>query len=293
MRQARRALPARGGWPWKRRVIGAVALVALSALFGPLPSIAQSLRVASALQASLRGTRASGVVLAMGSGAVLATAGPRRRGTPGSAIKPLLLAYALDHGLIRPDTAVYCHRTLTIGDRMLPCTHPADRTVFTAETALAASCNTWFAELGRRFPGLSLDAALEQNHLAHVALATASVEDRQMAVLGLRGVTASPLELARAYRVLLHDLSSASPGARGLEGSVADGMAHPAAVRGLEILGKTGTASNPGEAWTHGWFAGALPGRVVVVMFVPHGDGGTAARLAQTFFRSFGAVGIP
>jgi cell division protein FtsI/penicillin-binding protein 2 len=52
----------------------------------------------------------------------------------------------------------------------------------------------------------------------------------------------------------------------------------------MDILGKTGTASNPGEAWTHGWFAGALPGRFIVVVYVPRGDGGTAARIAGNFF---------
>jgi ATP-binding cassette subfamily B protein len=51
-----------------------------------------------------------------------------------------------------------------------------------------------------------------------------------------------------------------------------------------EILGKTGTAKNTDEAWTHGWFAGGLSGQVVVVIYVSHGDGGTAAVLARAFF---------
>jgi cell division protein FtsI/penicillin-binding protein 2 len=79
--------------------------------------------------------------------------------------------------------------------------------------------------------------------------------------------------------------------ARGLEDSVKFGMADPAAVPGVRILGKTGTASDPGEAWTHGWFAGAIPGRFVLVVYVPHGDGGTAARLAQRFFAAIASEG--
>jgi cell division protein FtsI/penicillin-binding protein 2 len=59
----------------------------------------------------------------------------------------------------------------------------------------------------------------------------------------------------------------------------------------VTILGKTGTASNPGEAWTHGWFAGAIPGRFVVVIYLPRGDGGAAARLAQRFFQAVASPG--
>jgi cell division protein FtsI/penicillin-binding protein 2 len=65
-------------------------------------------------------------------------------------------------------------------------------------------------------------------------------------------------------------------------------MARSAAVSGVAIPGKTGTASDPGEAWTHGWFAGAIPNRLVIVVYVPHGDGGTAAELAQRFLANCG-----
>jgi cell division protein FtsI/penicillin-binding protein 2 len=92
------------------------------------------------------------------------------------------------------------------------------------------------------------------------------------------------LEMARAYRELLQRAPAQGPVMRGLEGSVSYGMANAAAVPGLTILGKTGTASEAGEAWTHGWFAGAIPGRLVIVVYVPHGDGGTAALLARGFF---------
>jgi cell division protein FtsI/penicillin-binding protein 2 len=250
--------------------------------------------VAGALNAALKGTQASGVVLDTRSGKLLARVGQESTGTPGSVIKPLLLEYALDHGLVRPETQVYCRRNLRIGDRALPCTHPADQTVFTAETALAESCNTWFAEMARRFSGQQLEAALRASYLTHTPMDDATLEQRQLAVLGLRGVTTSTLQLAQSYRLLLRNLPTAGPVALGLRNSVAYGMANPAAVpgvEGVEILGKTGTASNPGEAWTHGWFAGALPGRFVVVVYVPRGDGGTAARLGQKFFLAMTVTG--
>lgn len=229
---------------------------------------------------------ASATVLDLRNGAVLASAGPAAGGAPGSTLKPLLLQYALDHGIVRPETEVYCRRNLHIAGRALPCTHPSDQPVFDAESALAESCNTWFADLARRFTGPQLEAALNATHLSHAHANQDGVETRQLTVLGLAGVTTTPLELARAYQDLLTRIPPDSTVARGLLGSVNIGMASPAAIKGARILGKTGTASEPGQAWTHGWFAGALEHRVVVVIYVPHGDGGTAARIAHTFFLS-------
>jgi cell division protein FtsI/penicillin-binding protein 2 len=252
---------------------------------------ARALPVRDALAQALGGTQATAVVLDWQTGAVLASAGPARRGTPGSAIKPLLLAYALEHGIVRADMEVYCRRNLHIGGRALPCTHPADQPVFTAQRALAESCNTWFAELARRFTSAELEAALDETRLPHTSINAADVEQRQLAVLGLAGVSASPLELARAYRAMLERVPPDGPVARGLAGSVRYGMANLAAVSGVNILGKTGTASDPGQAWTHGWFAGAIPGRALIVVYVPHGDGGTAALLAQRFLEAISSAG--
>jgi cell division protein FtsI/penicillin-binding protein 2 len=273
---------------WMNKLRGAVLLI-VALLVCRINAGAST--VGDKLAQVLSGTQASAVVLDWQTGAVLASVGEMRRGTPGSAIKPLLLQYALQHGIVRPDTQVYCHRNLHVGGRSLPCTHPADQPVFTAESALAESCNTWFAEMARRFSGPQLEAALAATHLPHDSVTTANVEQRQLAVLGLRGVSVSQLELAHAYRELLLHAPAEGPVARGLEESVAYGMANPAAVSGITILGKTGTASDPLETWTHGWFAGAVPGRFVIVVYVPHGDGGTAARLAQRFFRATSTQG--
>jgi cell division protein FtsI/penicillin-binding protein 2 len=247
--------------------------------------------VGTALSQAIAGNQATAVVLDLRTGAVLASAGAPRRGVPGSAIKPLLLAYALEHGIVRPETEVYCRRDLHIGGRALPCTHPANLPVFTAESALAESCNTWFAEMARRFSGSQLEAALQTTHLPHTSASGDTVEQRQLVVLGLTGVSATPLELARAYRDLLEHMPADGPVARSLKDSVDYGMANPAAVPGMTILGKTGTASDRGETWTHGWFAGAIPGRFVIVVFVPHGDGGTAALLARKFFAAMTTEG--
>jgi cell division protein FtsI/penicillin-binding protein 2 len=77
---------------------------------------------------------------------------------------------------------------------------------------------------------------------------------------------------------------------RGLADSVKYGMAHNAQVAALAIAGKTGTASDPGQAWTHGWFAGFAPAKVpkvVIVIYLPRGNGADAAHLAQRFFNAY------
>ena len=216
----------------------------------------------------------------------MASLGGDSQATPGSTLKPLLLQFALEHGVVNAQSQVYCRRNLHVGGRALLCTHPAAQPVMDAESALAESCNTWFAEMAKRLTGPQLEAALTEAHLHHSSMRDSTVEQRQLAALGVDGVTVTPLELAQAYRELLTRMPADGVVARGLKDAVDYGMANPARVAGVTILGKTGTASNAGEAWTHGWFVGALPGRLVVVIYVPHGDGGTAARLAQTFFRA-------
>ena len=106
-------------------MVGVVALIA--ACFP-----ARASQVHDALAQAVTGTQASAVVLDWRTGVVLASVGDPRHGTPGSAIKPLLLAYALEHGIVQANTEVYCRRNLHIGGRALPCTHPADQPVFTA-----------------------------------------------------------------------------------------------------------------------------------------------------------------
>jgi membrane peptidoglycan carboxypeptidase len=271
-----------------RRLGGIV--VAMIALLRAPAGVSQH-PVGELLARALRDTQASAVVMDIPTGAVIASAGGRGSATlesaPGSALKPVLLEYALDHGIVTSHMEVYCRRNLHVGGRALPCTHPADNPIFTAQRALAESCNTWFAAMARRFTGAELEAALSAAGIPHAPMQAARIDRRQLAVLGLSGVKTSPLQLARAYAQMIQHAPPDGPVVQGLQDSVNFGMANPAAVKGVQILGKTGTASDPGEAWTHGWFAGALPGRLVLVVYVPHGDGGTAARLAQRFFAAF------
>lgn len=239
----------------------------------------------AALASAMRGTQASSIVLDWTTGKVLAAVGPEPRAMPGSAVKPLLMEYALEHGVVQPQTTVYCRRSLHVAGRNLACTHPPTQPMLDAESALAESCNTWFAEMARRMTDAQLEDALRSAHVQHDPMGRVDSDGRVFAVLGLQGVSATPEELARSYRELLLHAPADGVVARGLEESVNYGMANTARVPGVTVLGKTGTATESGQAWTHGWFVGAVPRKLVVVVYVPHGDGGNAAGLAAKFLR--------
>jgi cell division protein FtsI/penicillin-binding protein 2 len=65
-------------------------------------------------------------------------------------------------------------------------------------------------------------------------------------------------------------------------------MAHNADTSGLDIFGKTGTASDPPrKPWSHGWFAGFVTihrAPLVISLYLPQGNGADAALLARDFF---------
>jgi cell division protein FtsI/penicillin-binding protein 2 len=255
-----------------------------------------------ALNAALANTGAVAVVLDGDDGRMIAAMHAERAGrfasAPGSTLKPLFLAAALGQGKVRAETTVVCHGNLRIAGRDLACTHPRSDNVLNAERALAYSCNTWFANLATRFTPQQATAVLREYGLgSHTGFVEGDSAGRirtpadqgevQLMVLGLADVEVTPAQLARAYFRLAQNFDTTPVVRRGLEGSVAYGMAHDAAMSGVTIAGKTGTASDEGQTWTHGWFAGIAARsaeRIVVVIYVPHGNGGDAALLAHRFF---------
>jgi stage II sporulation protein D len=262
-------------------------------LLFPLTLAAQN-PVQISLTAALRNTSAAGVVVDVARGRQLAEVGnaATAQGAPGSILKPLFLAAALRRQEILPQTTFFCSRSLHIAegsrDWNLACTHPQSATPFAAQEALAYSCNTYFAALADRLSPARSVAVLEHYGLAGVT-PPESREAKQLLVLGLRGISVSPQQIAHAYRKLAQDLdqylddTTLQPVRDGLRESVAYGMAHNAAVPGLELAGKTGTVTNGG------WFAGsgAFEGhQIVIAIYFPRGNGADAARLAQHFFQS-------
>ncbi|WP_047487048.1 penicillin-binding transpeptidase domain-containing protein [Terriglobus sp. TAA 43] len=244
------------------------------------------------LQDHLRVNKASGVLLDWKTGRLLASVGEQHAATPGSLLKPLVLSYALRRGIVSANTTVYCRRTLHVANRSLPCTHPTDQPMLDAQGALAFSCNTWFASVARRMSAQDLEEVFQQTHLRHSSAQFNDADTRILTALGLEHVSVSPLQIGTAYRALLLHESHTSAVWSGLRDSVVYGMANNARVPGIEVLGKTGTASNAGTWWTHGWFVGAISDRFVLVIYLPHGDGGAAAALAGAVLREFLSEGV-
>jgi cell division protein FtsI/penicillin-binding protein 2 len=219
---------------------------------------------------------AAAVVLRASDGAVLRIdndgAARARSLPPGSAGKPLLLS-ALDPALRFP-----CLRRLRLSGHTLDCSHLPLAAPLDAYTALAASCNSWFAQA-------ALHSGAEELHRTLLrAGASASLartpEELQLQALGLEAVRFTPLALARSYCRLARLGPDALRDA--LARAVRDGTAQLAALPGLEVAGKTGTAR--GASWFAG-FAPASDPRIVVVVQLPNGRGGSdAAPLAREIF---------
>jgi cell division protein FtsI/penicillin-binding protein 2 len=228
-----------------------------------------------ALSAALRLSGAA-VVLRAADGALLRAdneaAARNQAAAPGSAIKPWVIE------ALRPWRLHPCQLRLRIGPHRLDCTHAPLAAPVDAETALAASCNRWFAA---QASAADPDAVLARLREAGAeAVRAATRESLQLQVLGLAGVRITPYELARAYLRLAFEGNSVV--VSGLRRAVAEGTARAADAGGLEVAGKTGTSGDGA------WFAGFAPApapRFVVVVFVPGGSGGReAAPLARELF---------
>ncbi len=223
----------------------------------------------------------------------------RTLASPGSTLKPLVLYGLVTSNHWDPSRRIACNRQLRITGRSLNCSHPPTGPM-DARQALAWSCNTYFAAVaGGLAPGelralLTSTGLLAQTGLAPTE-ATAVFHDPQtpdanrLALLGVEGVLVTPLELATAYRWLALQLA-AHPGSaaaqvvrEGLQDSASFGTAGAAALGGISIAGKTGTASSATGAQTHGWFIGFAPSsapRAIIAVYVPAGHGADAARIA-------------
>jgi cell division protein FtsI/penicillin-binding protein 2 len=243
------------------------------------------------------------VVLDVATGRLLAVShfaeAARTLATPGSTLKPLVLYGLVSAGRWDPFRRIACTRKLTVSGRSMNCSHPpADP--MDARTALTWSCNTYFAAVaGTLAPDELRKVLTPTGLLAATGLASNEAlagfrdphtqDDTRLALLGVKGVRVTPLELAASYRWLAVQLA-AKPGSQaakvveaGLADSASFGMAGAAALGGVPVAGKTGTAGLEPGSQTHGWFAGYAPStapRIVIVVYLPAGHGSDAARIA-------------
>jgi cell division protein FtsI/penicillin-binding protein 2 len=245
------------------------------------------------------------LVLEIGSGRLLASThlaeAGRSLATPGSTLKPLILYYALSTGRWDADRRIACSRQMHIGSHQLNCTHPAAEPM-DAEQALTWSCNSYFAELAGILEPEELHKALSARGLLAATGLTPeesvaafrqprSREEVQLAALGVEGIRVTLPELAEAYRSLDIELAANAETAAartvrwGLADSASFGMAGAAALGGVPIAGKTGTASAESGGASHGWFVGLVPAelpQVVVAVYLPRGHGSDAAQVAAS-----------
>jgi cell division protein FtsI/penicillin-binding protein 2 len=231
----------------------------------------------------------------------------RRIAAPGSAIKPFVLSLLLETGAIRPSDSIACRRDLTIAGRRLNCSHSPAFTSFSAEEALALSCNSYFitaaerlrpGELERRYAEIGFtrpSGLLPGEGQGHLTSAR-SVAARQLLAIGVEGIEITPMELAVGYLQLARlDASTATAAQKvvlaGLKEATDYGLARNAQTEHLSVAGKTGTATDAGGRSTHAWFAGFAPAdkpEIVVVVFVDRGRGSVeAANLAHRIFNLY------
>jgi peptidoglycan glycosyltransferase len=249
---------------------------------------------------------------------------------PGSTAKLVAAAAALEEGAVSPTDRVYCRRTSELLGDAYHCSHPPAEGPFTLASALSNSCNYFFAELSLRLTsaqlaheyaafgfGSAVPGANPQAVTGQVRIGDSAVQ-KALATLGEAGVLVTPAQLLLAYAAIanrgpVYWSWPASPNVPGkarlirrvklrpstfelvtsaLIECVQSGSGHAAAVPGVVVAGKTGTASAIDQSGvTHAWFVGYAPAsapEIEVVVFLPRGTGARdAAPLAGKILKHY------
>lgn len=232
---------------------------------------------------------------------------------PGSTVKPFLLRYLIQRGLLREEETFPCPGgPLPFAGRRFDCSHAAQGAPLDPATALALSCNRcflhWAARLARdpggragfaetlRRSGFSSRRPFGQSGAAAFVNNPSSNEEMLLQALGETDVLTTPLALLDAYRRLLAPMrtNEAPPALRvlrqGMRDCVRAGTGVEARVAGLDIGGKTGTATSADRRSLNGWMMSFWPAaqpKFVMVVFVENGRGGVeAAPIAGAAWRA-------
>jgi cell division protein FtsI/penicillin-binding protein 2 len=259
------------------------------------------------------GRSGAAVVIDVATGKVLAAyhleVAARRLALPGSSIKTFTLLALLEADKVNERTTLMCRRGLKVDGHNFDCTHPDTKQAFDPATALAYSCNWYFATVATRLtPAEFRDSLLKYGFGAPSGLApneaTGSValagtqSELQMQAIGEWGLRVTPLELLRGYQKLAllsqNRATKLAPVFAGLEGSVSFGMGHLAQPdAAMKVAGKTGTSLVDEGTWRHGWFAGYAPAdkpEIALVVFLERGIGPTdAAGVSREIFGAYAA----
>ncbi len=235
---------------------------------------------------------------------------------PGSTAK-LESAAALEEGLISPSDRIFCKRVPELLGEPYHCSHPPPGAPFTLASALADSCNYFFTTLSVHLPSAALahwytvfgfgspvDGVGSTANPGEVRIGE-SATARARAALGEGTVLATPAQVLLAYAAIatrgavfrLRQLRGERrnsplllrrvhlrPGsfevlAAGLEECVRSGIGQAAAVPGVRVAGKTGTATAlDGSGTTYAWFVGYAPVDAPEIAWVVFLECGTGAR---------------
>jgi cell division protein FtsI/penicillin-binding protein 2 len=203
--------------------------------------------------------------------------------------------------------SLVCRRNLHVGRHDLSCSHPQAGPL-QAVSALAYSCNDFFATFGIRLTAEDLRAAFTQagfvspsgfvsNEVAGSIHLARNDEERQLQAIGEGDMRVTPLEMLAAYRKLalrrtaLDTTEAERTVFMGLEESTGYGMARLASVADMTVGGKTGTSRTDQGSWTNAWFSGYAPAdkpQIAVVVFLEKGAGPSdAAVLGGEIFREW------
>jgi cell division protein FtsI/penicillin-binding protein 2 len=301
---------------WQTCAAAAVCLVTYLTLWDTAfaQNRVKASRPSALQQAAVRvmaGRSGTAVVIEVATSKILAAyhldVASRRLALPGSSLKPFTLLALLEAGKINEQTTLVCKRPLSLGGHNMDCTHPDMKQPFDPSTALAYSCNTYFATVATRLTpaelrdsflkyGFGAPSGLAPNEATGSVALAGSQADLQLQAIGEWGLRVTPLELLRGYQKLAllapkHDVKL-DPLFAGLVGSTAYGMGHLAQPDvAMKVAGKTGTSLVEEGAWRHGWFAGYAPAdqpEVALVVFLEKGNGPIdAAGVAREIFGAY------
>lgn len=300
------------------------ALLGVMASVAPLPRGAAA-KHESAMAATLRqfclrtfvSARGGLALAAVGSDGLLFASHPgivrETLWKPGSTVKPFLLQHLLEQGLLRAEESFPCPGgPLPFAGRRFDCSHAPQGAPLDPATALALSCNHcflhWAERLARarggrasfaealRRSGFSARQVFGQRCAPASVSNPASKEAMLLQALGEANVVTTPLALLEAYRRLLASPSGGElpPAMRvprqGMRDCVRAGTGAEARVEGLDLGGKTGTATSSDRLSLNGWMVSFWPAArpaLVMVVFVENGRGGAeAAPIAGAAWRA-------
>ena len=170
---------------------------------------------------------------------------------PGSIIKAVTMAAALEAGVITPRSTHLCRRVVTVDGHTYTCAHPVLKRALTPAEALAYSCNDFFLSLAPRLPRDAVNAVRRSAGLPPLVSSTPLAA----ALVGLDGPRVAPRALVDVLARLagagaLPPLALRDETRRvlleGLRGAADYGTASAFGDRGIAALAKTGTAPMPG-----------------------------------------------